>query len=214
MPMEAQTFWNEIGSKKDFEDPLSIDKFSSYINPESKIVEYGCGYGRLMALLEANGYQNVIGFDYAPKMLERGKKEYPHLDLRLVHKSAEVPLESGYADLVIMSTILCCVIDQKEQKKIVQEMKRILKPGGILYVSDFIISSHPRYTQRYQKGFEEFKIKGVYTTDEGIVVKHYSTKEVTELLQDFNLLWLEQFDFKTMNQNVARTFHLVAKRLP
>lgn len=214
MIMEAQTFWNEIGSKKNFEDPLSIDKFSAYINSDSKIVEYGCGYGRLMNLLKSKGYQNIIGFDYAPNMIERGNQTNPDLDLRLIEKSAEVPLEDGYADLVIMSTILCCVIEKKEQEKIIQEMKRILKPNGLLYVSDFIVSSHPRYVSKYQKGFEDFGIHGVYTTDEGIAVKHYTTKEVTKIFEDFDILWFEQFDFKTMNQNVAKTFHLVGKLLP
>jgi hypothetical protein len=44
--MQAQQYWSEIGSKKDFEDPLYLERLSSFLTKESKILEYGCGYGR------------------------------------------------------------------------------------------------------------------------------------------------------------------------
>lgn len=211
--MDAQTFWNDVGSKKKFEDPLSLDQISKYIDSESLILEYGCGYGRLMNVLSENGYQNVIGFDCAPKMIQRGQEESPELNLNFIDKGQKLPLEDHSVDLVIMSTILCCVTNNYEQNQLIEEARRVLKKGAVLYLADFIISDHPRYTAKYQKGFEENEEWGIYRTDENVLVRHYSTKRIMELLKEFDIQWFEQYDFKTMNQNPARTFHLIAKKL-
>ncbi|MDX8431268.1 MAG: class I SAM-dependent methyltransferase [Candidatus Algichlamydia australiensis] len=210
--MEAQTYWNEVGSQKDFEDPLYLEKIKPYIHHHSKIVEYGCGYGRLLQFLKSEGYTNLYGFDFAPKMIERGKSAHPDLNLTCIKESGKVPLEDEACDLVILSTILCCTVAKEEQTKIVKEMQRILKPGGVLYLSDFMITDHPRYTDKYKKGFEDFQERGIYTTSEGIAVRHHTTQWIMKLLENFSIQWFEQFDFKTMNQNFARTCHCVAQK--
>ncbi len=210
--MEAQIFWNEIGSQKNFDDPIYLEKLMPLISPGSKIVEYGCGYGRLMQILKEKGYQDISGYDYAPKMIERGKKSHPDLDLNLIEESGSVPLEDGCCDLTIMSTILCCTVDKQEQTKVVNEMKRILKSGGIFYLSDFLICDHPRYIEKYNMGYQEYHEWGVYTTDEDITVRHHSTDWIMELLAGLDIQWFEQSDFRTMNNNAARIFHCIASK--
>lgn len=64
-----QQYWNDIGAKKVFEDPLYLDKLSPFLSPTALIIEYGCGYGRMMRILKSAGYHNLIGFDFAPKLM-------------------------------------------------------------------------------------------------------------------------------------------------
>lgn len=66
-----------------FEDPIYLDKLSPFLSPTAQIIEYGCGYGRVIRTLKSAGYQNLIGFDFAPNMIKRGLSENPSLDLRL-----------------------------------------------------------------------------------------------------------------------------------
>ncbi|MBX9702538.1 MAG: class I SAM-dependent methyltransferase, partial [Silvanigrellaceae bacterium] len=73
---EIQKFWNEVGSTKEFTDPFFADKFSALVKKDSFVVEYGCGYGRVFNHLAHLGFQNLKGFDFAPKMLERGRKTF------------------------------------------------------------------------------------------------------------------------------------------
>ena len=200
--MNTKTFWNEIGSLKDFEDPLYLEKLRPFIHSNSKIVEYGCGYGRLLNLLDLEGFKNLLGFDFAPNMIARGKNSYPHLEL-LHAESGKVPIENSSSDVVILSTILCCMVEKKQQTELIEEVLRILKPKGVLYLSDFLLSDHPRYADKY--------LEGIYTTSEGITVRHHSTRWIMQLLEKFNIQWFEQFDFKTMNNNFARTFHCIAQ---
>src|SRR5579872_2307558 len=128
--MQAQEYWNEIGSTKEFEDPLYVDKLSSFLSPTSEIVEYGCGYGRMMRILQAQGYKNLTGFDFATNMIARGKKENPDLDLRLLERSGVIPCENGSVDAVVMATVLCCMTDPEQPAQLMSEIMRVLKKHG------------------------------------------------------------------------------------
>jgi SAM-dependent methyltransferase len=212
MVLSAREYWNTIGVKKNFEDPLYLEKIAHYLHKSSRIVEYGCGYGRLLHFLKAKGYENLVGYDYAPAMIERGRTAYPGLELHAIQESGKVSMPDSSADLVVMSTILCCIIEKEEQKRIISEMRRILKKGGILYLSDFSICAHPRYKDKYADAERIFGEWGIYTTAEGLTVRHHSTEWIADLLREFDILWMEQFDFKTMNQNPARTIHCVSMK--
>ncbi len=212
MPIQAKQYWETIGSKKEFKDPLYLDKLAPFLSKESHIVEYGCGYGRLMNILQEEGYHNLTGFDFAKSMIKRGKAAYPDLSLHFLEESDVIPLEDESVDVVIMSTILCCMIDSNQQRHIIEEAYRVLKDKGILYLTDFLICDHDRYKQKYSEGLQDFGMWGVYTTSEDLAVRHLNTQGALELLKDFDIQWFEQFDFETMNQNPARTFHCIAKK--
>lgn len=67
--MMALQYWNNIGSKKIFEDPLYVEKLAPCLSPTAKIIEYGCGYGRMLRILKSAGYHNLTGFDFAPSII-------------------------------------------------------------------------------------------------------------------------------------------------
>lgn len=210
--MLAQEYWNEIGVNKNFEDPVYLEKLTQFLTPNSQIIEYGCGYGRMMDILKSKGYKNLIGLDFAKAMIARGNKENPDLDLRLLEKSGIIPCVDMSTDAVVMSTVLCCMIDSHEKDLLMNEILRVLKPGGVLYITDFLLCSHPSYQKKYTQGMQEFGKWGTYKTNENLIVTHYSSKEIMQLLSQFDIQWFEQFDFKTMNQNPARTFHCIAQK--
>jgi len=201
----AQDYWNTIGVKKEFEDPIYLDKLSPFLTKHSRILEYGCGYGRLLNYFQSEGYKNLVGYDYASGMIERGRNTYPDLELHAIKESGKVPCPDQSADLIVLSTILCCIIEKEEQNRVVKEMYRLLQDGGVLYLSDFSICDHPRYQGKYSE-------EGIYTTSEGLAVRHHTTEWITDLLSAFEIQWIEQFDFKTMNQNPARTIHCIARK--
>ncbi len=210
--MPAQDYWNEIGIKKDFEDPLYVDKVSPYLSVSSKIVEYGCGYGRMMRILESAGYSHLRGYDFSHNMIERGKRENPDLHLEFLPQSGSIPCDDGSIDGLFISTVLCCMIDAEEKKEFIHEILRVLRKGGILYVTDFLLCHHPIYEEKYKQGMEDYGKWGMYKTSEDLVVCHYTSCEILDLLRPFDIQWFEQMDFKTMNQNPARTFHCIARK--
>ncbi|MBX7066646.1 MAG: class I SAM-dependent methyltransferase [Parachlamydiales bacterium] len=210
--MLAQDYYNQIGAKKDFEDPLYLEKIAPHISKDAKIVEYGCGYGRLLRLLKKSGYTHLVGFDFSKSMIDRGRRENPDIDLS-VTENRKIPLKSESTDMVLISTILTSMIHKDDQKALIAEILRILKPGGILYLSDFLICDHPRYQEKYIQGQKQFGEWGIYTTSENLTVRHHTSRWILDLLSPFDLQWFEQFDFKTMNNNPARTIHCIGKKV-
>jgi ubiquinone/menaquinone biosynthesis C-methylase UbiE len=211
--MLAQQYWNDIGSKKVFEDPIYLDKLSPFLSPTAQIIEYGCGYGRVISTLKSAGYQNLIGFDFAPNMIKRGLSENPSLDLRLLEKTGEIPCDNESIDAAVLSTVLCCIPDEKELAALLKEISRVLKGKGLLYLTDFLISDSPKYQEKYSSGLQQFGTWGIYTTNENVTVRHFTTQAIMGLLNSFDIQWFEQFDFKTMNQNPVKTFHCIAKKI-
>ncbi len=52
-------------------------------------------------------------------MIFRGKKLYPHLDMRLIDNTEAIPFANESIDAVIMSTVLCCILDDSKQKELI-----------------------------------------------------------------------------------------------
>lgn len=83
-------------------------------------------------------------------MIERGKEQFPHLDLR-VKDGAAIDLPDQSAEAVILFAVLTCIPSSQEQKELIEEIDRVLKPGGILYVNDFLLNTDERNTSRYME---------------------------------------------------------------
>lgn len=105
------------------------------------------------------------------------------------------------------------VPDEQKLIELITEIRRVLKKQGVLYITDFLVCEHPLYKDKYALGLEQFGEWGIYTTSENLIVRHFTTKVILSLLEDFDVQWFEQCDFKTMNQNPARTFHCIAKKI-
>jgi hypothetical protein len=60
--MKSQaSFWGSKAEQINFVNPCIIEEFSKYVEKDSLILEYGCGYGRILADLSVNGYTNLHG---------------------------------------------------------------------------------------------------------------------------------------------------------
>ncbi len=211
--LDIVKFWSEVGSTKNFTDPFFLDKFSEHTSKDSQIIEYGCGYGRILDILCKNGYQSLKGFDFAPQMIERGKALFPHLQLQLLDETGKIPLDSQSVDAAILSTVLCCNAAKKDQEDIISELYSLLKPKGILYLCDFLITDSEKLLSRYEKhaqiGHDDF---GIYKTSEGVLVRHHSMEWILKLLSQFSILWVKEMKDITMNGNPVCTFHLIAQK--
>ena len=140
-----------MSEKKEFTTPFQAEEFSKYVNKESRILDVGCGYGRTLDELYRKGFRNLIGIDFSRGMIERGRKQFPYLDLR-VKEDAKIALPNASVDAVILFAVLTCIRTNEEQELLLSEIQRVLKPGGILYVNDFLLNTDDRNLSRYEIG--------------------------------------------------------------
>jgi ubiquinone/menaquinone biosynthesis C-methylase UbiE len=99
----------------------------------AKVVEVGCGPGSFAAMMAARGLL-VHGIDRSPAMIERAREHVGHPKARprfSVGDAEALPLQPGWADLTVASSLLNVVADPK---RVMLEMARITRPGGTLAV--------------------------------------------------------------------------------
>jgi len=116
------------------------NRLTSYIKKGQKVLDLGCGTGAL-TLKAAHKGAKVKGIDINPQMLEIAKKRatktnlLPNINL---FEMGVAELESEKSDSydVVMSGLCFSELTESELINTLKEIKRILKPGGLLLIAD------------------------------------------------------------------------------
>jgi len=112
-------------------------------NTQAKILDLGCGTGRTTIPLVKMGY-NVIGVDISDGMIKSAKKiseqNKIEIDFR-VGDATSLNFQENTFEYLLFSNQGWTQIPSKEDRfKALQEMRRVLKPGGVC-----IFTAHPRF---------------------------------------------------------------------
>lgn len=207
-PMQPRDYWDSVSDIKQFTTPFQVEAFQQYVNNDDKILDVGCGYGRTLNELYNMGYRNLIGIDFSKGMIERGIRQFPYLDL-LVKKGENIDFPDSHFDAVILFAVLTCIPSDSEQRKLISEIERVLKPGGVLYINDFLINTDERNVARYQKYVKQYGTYGVFELAEGAILRHHSEDYIHELTASFEQKQFEQLTFTTMNGHVSNGFFYI-----
>jgi SAM-dependent methyltransferase len=112
------------------------------LRPGEHVVDVGCGAGidSLIAARMAGVDGHVIGVDMTPAMLEKARRNameagLSHVTFREGYGEA-LPVDSDWADVVISNGVLNLFPDKLAG---LQEMARVLKPGGRLQIGDILV---------------------------------------------------------------------------
>ena len=198
-------YWNRVGPGKPFSHPLNFERLRQYLSPVSRILDLGCGYGRTLGLLNERGYHNLIGVDPAPAMVASARERFPAITFE-EYEFPKLPLDDASVDAVLLFSVLTCVPTDDGQRAIVAEGGRVLKPGGLFYVSDLWLQTDERNIERYTRDERKYGTYGVFDLPEGATVRHHDPRWIQELMQDFDTLALDQLEVVTMNGHAAKGF--------
>jgi SAM-dependent methyltransferase len=204
-------YWDDVAWEKTFSLPLDLEWFRSVVSPDQRILDYGCGYGRLCQELWRNGFQNLVGLDSSGEMIKRGRKAYPHLDLRTWSGPGLAPAD-GRFDAVLLVAVLTCLPTDEGQRELLGELFRALRPGGILYLTDFCVQDDERNRRRYDESFSKYGTYGVFELPEGAVFRHQNPDWIADLTADYQKVGLYETEAFTMNGHRAKTFHFMGRR--
>ena len=209
--LNVQTgYWNSVADTKTFSHPVPIGVFRGLVPSDASILDYGCGYGRTCSMLVNAGYRNVIGIDISEEMLKRGRQLRDDLDLRIFDGRFPA-FDACSFDACLLIAVLTCVPTDTGQEHTLQEIRRLLRPGGILFISDYPLQSDERNRERYRKFEKELGTPGMFRT-EGAVVRHHDMNRVYRLLSPFDILREERIRVRTMNGHEADVFQIVARK--
>ena len=112
------------------------------LNPGEHVVDVGCGAGidSMIAARMVAPTGSVVGVDMTPAMIEKaraGGNEAGLDNLEFRQALAEaLPVADNWADVVISNGVLNLFPDKLAG---LQEMARVLKPGGRLQIGDIVV---------------------------------------------------------------------------
>lgn len=208
---DQKEYWDSVATSKNFTLPLEASLLDGLIDNDSSVLDFGCGYGRILMEMQDAGYRHLEGVDFSSGMIERGRKAHPGLNLRLVTDSGD--LEPGAYNLIILFAVLTCVAGNGGQSTLIADLEKSLKPGGFLYISDFLLNDDQRNLQRYQKFVDRFENYGTFELPDGGIVRHHAKPWLDTLWANFQEVEYRETLWTTMNGNTSKGFRYVGRKL-
>jgi SAM-dependent methyltransferase len=207
----AAAYWDRVAPTAVFTLPIDASRLRRFVAPDARVLDYGCGYGRQLAELAQLGYRNLAGVDPSAAMVERARGLLPGTPIE-VCEAARAPHPDAAFDAVVLSAVLTCVPRDDDQRALLAEIHRLLRPGGILLLSDFLLHSDARNLDRYADNEQRFGEYGVFEIDGGAVVRHHRVEWILALTAAFEALVLEPFAARTMNQHHATGVRFIGRK--
>ena len=210
---EQAGYWDRVAGEKRFCHPLRLEWLTRYVSPRARILDFGCGYGRTLAELLRAGYKDIVGADFSFRMLTCCRSQLSNV--KLVQNCGQtIPLRTHSLDLVLLFTVLTCIPGDEDQRALLAEIGRVLRPGGLLYISDLLLNRDSRNLERYERYAEEFGCYGIFQLPEGVVVRHHRREWIAELTGSFRQVNFESFEATTMNGNRSAAFQYLGRAFP
>ena len=209
--MEQKEYWDSVSETKTFTLPFDRECFSKYADKDSAVVDVGCGYGRVLRILSREGYTDLTGYDFSPMMIERGRRECPEIRFETMEEG-KIPQDDESADAVILFAVLTCIISDEKQEELIGEIRRILKPDGILYVNDYLLASDERNLKRYAQYEKELGVYGAFALPERALCRHHTEEHIKELFRDFETKEYEHIIYTTMNGHQSPGFTYIGAK--
>ncbi len=174
-----------------------LELFQKHIKPGFKILDLGCGNGRLLELLVKEKVE-YLGIDHSQGMIKQARQNYPQHSFRVSDwPGADWP-ENEF-DLVFCVAVLNH-IPQKKQKEFLRAVNRTLKPGGKLLMTNWNMWNIKGRKSVWKRDNEpKAKFKQVYTTwksgeaKEKLFYYAFTKRELKKLLIKSGFRVLENF---------------------
>lgn len=201
-------YWDRVAGEASFGHPLEVDRLLAVTGPDARLLDLGCGYGRLSRLLAEAGFGRVVGVDAALGMANRARQTGL---LAVVAKGRALPFSDDAFDAALLFAVLTCVPEDAEQRALVAEIERVVRPGGALYVSDYLVQRDARNRARYARWAAAGGAPWTFELD-GIVFRHHEPGWIDELLADFETVERREVEVTTMHGHRARGFQWIGRR--
>ena len=158
-----------------------FDDFLPYIKSGDKVLDVGCGNGRLVKLFN-NVNVSYTGVDNSQNLLNIAKKNFPEHKF-LDGSALDLPFPDNSFDKILFIAVLHHIPSAALRQKALKEIYRVLKPGGFIFIMNWHYSS-PKFRSMLTK-FTLAKIIGKSELDFGDVYIGWGNTEIKRYVHIF-----------------------------
>lgn len=197
-----------------WDDLKALEK---YTKDNYKVLDLGCGTGRLYHLFKDFQGVEYIGVDQSGGQLDIAREEFPQ-NKYIEAEMTELPFVDNEFDVVYCIATFHHLPDEKSRLKGLQEMKRVLKPGGYIIMTNWNLYSDSVNKivakNKFKKQGKEFMVP--WMNSEGVVMGEryyhaFDMQELQDLLKKTDLVLEDQyFSHKGKIGNVEDSGNIVS----
>lgn len=114
--------------------------FKKYLHNNMSVLDIGCGTGRLYQLLQEFQGVDYVGLDQSEGQIAMAKQDFPQNNY-IVSEMTKLPLADKRFDFIFCIATLHHLPNENSRKQALLEMKRVLKPGGYLFMTNWNMNS-------------------------------------------------------------------------
>jgi len=119
------------GSRKNSWSELDF-LFDDLLKKGDRVLDIGCGNGRLYEKITP--VADYVGIDNSKELVRIARESYPKGDFRVIN-ALETPFRDGEFDKVYTIALLHHIPSEFLRIKILEEIRRVLKPGGTIVIT-------------------------------------------------------------------------------
>jgi ubiquinone/menaquinone biosynthesis C-methylase UbiE len=149
----------------------------------------GEGYG---SNLLAQAAKTVTGVDISAETIDQAKAKYVRPNLRFLQGAADaIPLDNSSIDIVVSFETL---EHHDKHEEMLAEIKRILRPGGLLIIS----TPDKRFYSEIPQYKNEFHVKELYTDEfKALISKFFSRHRLLFQISSYGTLLVPEHDARS-----------------
>lgn len=187
------TQWDKVAAKVSFTLEVDLVKFASYVEKNAQILDFGCGYGRISNQLIAEGFCNIKAIDASKGMIARAVVENPGVEFSLLVDKL-LPYSSNQFDAIVVCAVFTCM-PRNERELYIKELKRVLKPDGILHLVEFCAEQSRSFLSKFD-----------------VTMWYGSTADIEELIVDFRVVDAHLLEARTVTAQKVQSYSLFARK--
>ena len=182
---------------------LFSGKYVTVPQPPTRVMDHGFGHGNNLAFFASKGYE-CAGCEISELLIDKTQELFKSIgktaDLRPI-KGLEIPFDDENFDIIVSWSAIYFNGTREAVLKVIGELRRVLKPGGVLLLStihpDSALFSHCRHLGN---GSYLVESGGKYSNLDGLTYFFpQSAEELASMFGEFREVKTGSYSFDLFN---------------